>query len=157
MSPEPGAVQKKERSEFAAFGECGRVFIAVFFKSSDARTMRTMRERTYAMNDLYPDGFATLTVVGGSVMKLDPETRKESELISKAQLAGQRGSAIVIEGKGFVGAAIRALIAGILAFSPTRNKIFESTESAVAWLKNTVPGADAEALSSAVLQLREGS
>lgn len=98
--------------------------------------MRLSRPTLRAMTERYPDGFPTLTwVLPGAGLSMDGESRKVAAEITNEYEPSIRAQATLIEGTGFQGAAVRAIVSGIDLMTRSRapKKVFGEVRPAVDW------------------------
>ena len=117
-------------------GSHGRVNIQLF----DGEITRTEIDTAHALAEAifakHPDGVISIAVISTKALpRLTDEARKRTEIATK-QMAGKlRTNVQIVEGDGFVGASVRAILSGLNLFNPSRGRIFASVPEAAAWLE----------------------
>jgi len=117
-------------------GSQGRMNIQLF----DGEVTRAEIDAAHALAEAifaaHPEGVISIAVISTKALpRLTDEARKRAEIVTK-QLAGKvRANVQVVEGDGFVGASVRAILSGFNLFNPARGRIFASVPEAAAWLE----------------------
>lgn len=98
--------------------------------------MHLARPALKAMRDRHSAGFTTLTwVLPGAGYSMDGESRRAAATITNEFFPAFLGQATLIEGSGFQGATVRAIISGIdmMARSKAPRKVFAELRPCVEW------------------------
>jgi hypothetical protein len=131
-------VQADERQALAV---CGNVFVNVLRMVPTVQSINELRQVTRQMQDKHgAQRFGSLTVLEPmAVAGVADDVRKASQ--AYAQEFQPLGSAIVIEGVGFRGAALRTIIAGIYLFMSKcyPHKIWSTPIEGASWLAPRLP------------------
>src|SRR2546430_10079671 len=95
----------------------GNAFISIWKEPSTLERLGVVRRSEQELTDRSPRGIVVLTVLLHSAYNVPPEVREEASRVARHFAATTRAHAYVIEGGGFRAAAMRAVIAGIVALS----------------------------------------
>lgn len=117
-------------------GSHGRVIIQLF----DGEVTRTEIDAAHALAEArfaaHPEGVISIAVITTKALpRLTDEARKRTEIVTKQLVGKVRTNVQVVEGDGFVGASVRAILSGLNLFNPARGRIFASVPEAAAWLE----------------------
>jgi hypothetical protein len=130
-------VQADER---LAFTICDNVFVNVLSASPTLTGINDMRRVSKRLWERWQGQFGTLSVLEPmAVANVSDEVRKASDAYTREFVL--LGSAIVIEGRGFKGAALRTIIAGmyLIARNAYPHKICSSPGEGASWLAPRLP------------------
>lgn len=104
--------------------------------------MHLARPALKAMHDRHPAGFTTLTwVLPGAGYSMDGESRRTAAKITSDFSPAFLAQATLIEGSGFQGATVRAIISGIdmMARSRAPRKVFGELPPSIVWALSHQP------------------
>lgn len=92
---------------------------------------------TDTMIGRFAEGIVSFAVIQTNALpKLGDAERAQIGKITKSLEGRLRANVQVVEGVGFGGSAVRAMLAGINLFNPNRGKIFEDVGTAARWLSS---------------------
>jgi hypothetical protein len=135
-------VQADERQALAI---CGNVFVNVLRLVPTVQSIDELRRVSRQMQDKHgEERFGSLSVLEPmAVASVSEDVRKASQ--AYAHEFNPLGSAIVIEGKGFRGAALRTIVAGIYLFvrKSYPHKICGTPLEGATWLAPRLPAGSA--------------
>jgi hypothetical protein len=104
-----------------------------------------------------PEGLVSFAVIQTNALpKLGEAERTKIGKINKSLVGRLRANVQVVEGAGFAGSGVRAILAGINLLNPNRGKIFEDVASAARWLTQPPLAIEGDLLIAAVESARAG-
>ena len=120
----------------SVIGAWNNVFVMVFRDVPSADWLRLAGEREAAFAARHPEGFVVLAVLPSMLLNLPSDVRDEAERLSRHRSPYLQAIALVIEGTGFVAAAVRSVASGIsmLSRDKTPMRTFNNVEPASAWI-----------------------
>lgn len=119
---------------------CGNVFVNVLRQTPTVAGINDMRRLSKRMWARHQGNFGSLTVMEPmAVANVSEEVRKASDAYTREFVI--LASSIVIEGRGFKGAALRTIIAGMYLFSRNSypHKICSTVHEGAVWLVPRLP------------------
>jgi hypothetical protein len=139
------------------YGESAGIWVMILYAPPVKADMLAAGPTLAAMQRKSPEPFPTLTwVLDSAGYRMDADARQAATDVTKSFAAAIGAQATLIEGAGFQGAAVRAIIAGMDAVSRTaaKKKVFSALGPATSWcLESRVGGlaqADAAAVTKAI-------
>jgi hypothetical protein len=117
-------------------GVWNNVLVSVWRDPPTIDDLRFAEKVERELEQRYPDGFVTMIILPTSTGPFPTELREEARRISASHSKRLRAIAEVIESRGFAGAAVRSVAAGMALLTPgdIPIKVFSGVEPAAAWL-----------------------
>lgn len=131
-----------ERSGAVHYASAGGIWVMTLFAPPVKADMMLARPALQKMASAQPGGFATLTwVLPEAGYRMDQDARQAASDVTKQFDGSIRVQATLIEGAGFQGAAVRAIIAGLdaVARSTSKKRVFSELGPAITWCLTEVP------------------
>jgi hypothetical protein len=125
------------------YGASGGIWVMVLFRKPEAGDMLRARESLTAMKARHPRGFPTLTwVLPSAGISMDGDARRAAAEVTAAFSKEIRAMATLIEGSGFRGAAVRAIVASLdfMSRASAPKQVFADLGESVHWCLGHVPG-----------------
>jgi hypothetical protein len=121
--------------EGLAVATFGNVAVTVLRQPATGERLRRLRRDLVQLYERHPGKVASMTILEAGAFGSTPEDVR-AESIALMRESHVFAAAIVIEGKGFRLAALRALLAGLGLVSRPRHeqKVFENIDAAADWL-----------------------
>jgi hypothetical protein len=121
------------------------LFVVIDDGRADAADYPRLGDLVMAQCERYPLGVGALTLVPANARPLTPEARRAvGELLARPVIS-VRCASWVVEGRGFEGAMVRAVLTGIQVFGRYPYKIHIATEleEALGWMMTHLAGSAA--------------
>ena len=117
------------------FGACRNLNLLVWHRAADKRSVQRLDATNSARTKAYPK-ISTIHIVRESAGQPDPDARKAFTKMHIDWGHTVGCGMTVIEQRGFLGAAVRAAVAGLMMVAPKhyRVRVVDSVDSAAAWL-----------------------
>jgi hypothetical protein len=133
-APEPLTILDTHGRDLVALWE--NVLISVWREVPTADRLRRMVVLQDEAARRFPRGFVSLSLLPSVQLRLSPETRAEAERVATRAPPSLTAIAMVIEGRGFLAAAVRSVATSVSMVLPGKRpvRIFGGLEPATAWL-----------------------
>ena len=141
------------RGPTALYGACAGIWVMIVYAPPIKADMLMARGTLAAMAKKGPHAFPTLTwCLAEAGYRMDADARTAATDVTREFAASISAQATLIEGEGFQGAAVRAIISGMDAISRTasKKKVFGELAPAVQWCLEVRPGGVAQSDASFV-------
>lgn len=154
------ALVELARTPGVLYADCGGVWVMILHHPPTAQDMRGARPALEAMTASHPSGFPTLTwVLESAGFSMDADARAAATDVTKAFAHVNLAEATVVDGSGFLAAAVRAVLTGLQAMARTKcpKATFADPHEAAAWCverRATPTGPSAHAIGAALLAAR---
>ena len=130
------AFEELAHGSTALYGTCAGLWIMIIYAAPSTADMLLSRGTLATMTKRIPHAFPTLTwCLTEAGYRMDADARAAASEVTREYATSLAAQATLIEGEGFQGAAVRAIISGIDAMSRTasKKKVFAELTPAVRW------------------------
>lgn len=129
------------------------VLITVWRRTATVERLRKVAPCQRDFMRRYPGGFTLLSIVEPEGRDFSAESRAEAAKLGRETHAYIRGQAYVIEGRGFMAAAVRSIVSGTMLLTRFQapQKVFDGVGEAGPWLVKLAQPHSAEPLAHAKL------
>lgn len=129
------------------------VLVTVWRRSATAPLIRRVAPCQRDFMRRFPGGFTLLTIVEPQGREFSAEASAEAVKLGRESHPYIRAHAYVIEGRGFVAAAVRSIVAGVALLTRFQapQQVFDTVGEAVPWIVGIAEAHGAEPLSHATL------
>lgn len=165
MVPAFDAVERSGRTVYSDAHHCisvaGSCIVTYSNQPPDARYFVAWNAAVARLEAQHSGLLSVVTIIDSSAPSPDEAARTLMRSAMNRYAQSIERFAYVVEGRGFIAAAIRSAISlvNMAARTPYRQKVFASVEEAGVWLARTSPqpgqGMDAKALSSLAHAMRD--
>lgn len=132
----PVTFDELQRGKGVVYGVCDGIWVMTLFGTPTKDSMLLARPTLTTMKERHPSGFCTLTwILPEAGYRMDADARQAAADVTRPFNPCFAGQATLIEGSGFGGAAVRAIIStlDVMAGGTYPKKVFSDLASSVEW------------------------